>query len=95
MRIFLTTYRSFCSPADLLKLLIERFNVTLSNKYEDPDARRDPHIREGIRRFKRQYQSPIQLRVLNAIRYWVEHHNYDFQENEGLFGGIEDICGLN
>jgi son of sevenless-like protein len=81
VRIFLTTYRSFCTPSELLSLLIERFHVSLPSKYDDPEYRRDPLVREAIRRFKRQYQSPIQLRVLNTVRYWVEHHFYDFQNS--------------
>ena len=32
-------------------------------------------------------------RVLNAIRYWVEHHYYDFQENEGLLEELRTFVG--
>ena len=48
----------------LLHLNYHTFSVALPIKYEDPESRRDPLTREAVRRFKRQYQSPIQLRCV-------------------------------
>ena len=101
--LFLFLKVCFASNQELcvLTLTIITFHVSLPSKYDDPEYRRDPLVREAIRRFKRQYQSPIQLRylgeifflafllnvmislyrVLNTVRYWVEHHFYDFQNS--------------
>ena len=55
------TYRSFCEPPDLLKLLIERYHIPLPDA-DNIENRIDPLKREGIKRFKANYVSPIQLR---------------------------------
>ena len=61
VRTFLMTYRSFCEPPDLLKLLIERYHIPLPDA-DNIENRIDPLKREGIKRFKANYVSPIQLR---------------------------------
>ena len=59
------TYRSFCKPGELLNLLIERYQIPTPIDPEDVEARRDPLNREALKRFKANYVSPIQLRLIN------------------------------
>lgn len=62
VRTFLMTYRSFCQPGELLKLLIERYHIPSPLDPDNIENRIDPLKREGIKRFKANYVSPIQLR---------------------------------
>lgn len=62
VRTFLMTYRSFCKPQELLQLLIERYTIPIPVESEGIEARRDPKMREALKRFKANYISPVQLR---------------------------------
>lgn len=91
MKTFLTTYRSFCKPNELLDLLIERFNIPdpeFSSDSESDSEMGDKtskmRIAQDMKRFREKYSHPVQVRVFNVLKHWVDQHFYDFDQDNDL-----------
>lgn len=92
VRTFLTTFRSFCLPQELLQLLIQRFDIpdpslvydTSSDKDTESEKLHKSSQREDWKRYKKEYVQPVQFRVLNVLRHWADHHYYDFERDPTL-----------
>uniref|UniRef100_A0A1I8EUC8 RasGEF domain-containing protein n=1 Tax=Wuchereria bancrofti TaxID=6293 RepID=A0A1I8EUC8_WUCBA len=57
-----------------------QFSPTLLNRIE-----------RSYQRFRKEYQQPIQCRVLSVIRQWVNNHWYDFEHNPVL---LQNLCSF-
>jgi hypothetical protein len=78
VKTFLLTYRSFTTPEIFLKKMIERYHVPrpVNTAYED---------------FERNIKRPIQLRVCNVIKQWIEKHSSDFLDGGKLAPFAKEI----
>ncbi|KAI0244821.1 hypothetical protein L0F63_001611 [Massospora cicadina] len=72
--IFLSTYRSLCSPPTLFEQIRASFNRALSRVVQD----RDPHG-DAARR-----SDAEQHRILDALQFWLSNHFHDFIDSPEL-----------
>ncbi|CAF0942317.1 unnamed protein product [Didymodactylos carnosus] len=83
VKSFLMTYKAFCTPKQLLDLLIDRYNIpepriTLTSSNNEDYLQQH----EQIKKFKKEYVQPVKLRVLNVIRQWVDKYFIDLIESD-------------
>ncbi|KAI3633678.1 hypothetical protein MIR68_008625 [Amoeboaphelidium protococcarum] len=78
---FLLTFRSFMEPATFLQLLAKRFKDSQSA---------NPTIAANIQS-KQATQSPVQLRVCNTVKNWIENYWFDFQDDKNLLDKLNEF----
>jgi len=92
MKTFLTTYRSFCTPQELLNLLTDRFHIPdppfPSDCEEQTDKSKKMRYAQDLKRFRKEYVRPVQFRVVNVLKHWVDQHFYDFSEDTELLHSL-------
>eukprot|EP00004_Rigifila_ramosa_P019438 TRINITY_DN4931_c0_g1_i1.p1 TRINITY_DN4931_c0_g1~~TRINITY_DN4931_c0_g1_i1.p1 ORF type:complete len:1115 (+),score=338.09 TRINITY_DN4931_c0_g1_i1:272-3346(+) len=79
MKTFTTTYRSFTTPKQFFFKLVQRYDV--------PIPRLPPNITEE--EFRAKTILPIQLRVCNVLKTWIETSFFDF--DDGLTERVEQF----
>ncbi|XP_072757900.1 protein son of sevenless-like [Anoplolepis gracilipes] len=91
LRIFLTTYRNFCSPQELLTLLIERFDIPDPSLVYGKEEKNSvcKTTKKDWERYRKEFCQPVQIRVLNVLRYWINHHFYDFERDKNLLERLQ------
>ncbi|XP_055330879.1 son of sevenless homolog 1-like [Paramacrobiotus metropolitanus] len=90
VRTFLITFRSFTEPARLLDLLIERFNIP---QPADDNAAPLTGFSSILskKRFQKEYCQPVQFRVLNVMRQWVDNHFLDFENDPRILKRLREF----
>ena len=91
IRVFLTTYRSFTHPAELLALLIKRYEIP-----EPPPVGKDliaiergqTIVRDDLKRYRKEFSHPIQLRCV----YHYILYNSDTYSSVALVNHIFECC---
>eukprot|EP00002_Diphylleia_rotans_P028254 TRINITY_DN5700_c0_g2_i1.p1 TRINITY_DN5700_c0_g2~~TRINITY_DN5700_c0_g2_i1.p1 ORF type:complete len:1097 (-),score=216.38 TRINITY_DN5700_c0_g2_i1:583-3873(-) len=71
MKTFITTYRSFTTPDILFRKLVQRFHV--------PISKLPPSV--SLEEYRITYIGPIQIRVCNVLKFWMEHNFSDFHDS--------------
>jgi len=75
-KCFLLVYRSFMTPTQLLEKLTFRYCATPRYFYYGKG--------NSIALMKQTIQTPVRLRVMNVVKYLVDHHFDDWSEDQKL-----------
>ncbi|KAL0487720.1 RasGEF [Acrasis kona] len=85
LHTFILTYRSFTNSKELLDKLIQRFNIP-------PETDCTP---ESFAEFKSDKLDKIRLRVISAIKYWLENfYVFDFGSDKEMISKVENFIDL-
>ena len=70
---------------------IERFNIPdpeFSSDSESDSEMGDKttkmRIAQDMKRFREKYSHPVQVRVFNVLKHWIDQHFYDFGSDHDL-----------
>ena len=72
--------------------LIARFDIPdpdVPGVMDEDGGHVDYAVRDHLKKFRREYCKPVQIRVLNVLRHWMNQHWYDFANNDDLRKKLE------
>ena len=81
--VFLLTYRKFMTPLQLLKKMVHRFLVPMPHKVSSTSS-------TGVH-FRKMHMAPIQIKVFEFLKLWLDKHDYDFIGNATLVDGTRQF----
>ena len=74
-----------------MDLLIERlsipdpeFSSDSESDSEMCDKTTKMRIVQDMKRFREKYSHPVQVRVFNVLKHWIDQHFYDFEQDNDL-----------
>nr|KAG5688352.1 hypothetical protein BaRGS_032920 [Batillaria attramentaria] len=88
------TYHMYADPKFVRTFLLTyRFDIVEPHvEPEEGDSfEQDLRIREDLKRFRKEYVKPVQFRVVNVLRHWVDHHFYDFERDKSLLDKLQNF----
>ena len=62
-------------------MFLQRFNIPdpqFSSESASDSEWTD--TKTDLKRFRKEYKQPVQFRVLNVLKHWVDEHFYDFEQ---------------
>ncbi|EFC43246.1 hypothetical protein NAEGRDRAFT_50007 [Naegleria gruberi] len=80
---FLLTYRSFTSPHDLMDRLFSRYNL--------PPPNPKTITKNEFAKWQEEVLQQVRLRVTQVIKFWLENHYHDFENDAELLEKVKKL----
>lgn len=80
---FLLTYRSFTTPHELMDKLIARYNL--------PPPNAKTITKSEFTKWQEEVLQQVRLRVTQVIKFWIENHYHDFENDSELLEKVKKL----